>query len=402
MVHPVTQDSAPAQARTTEQAGALIVGGDYRGLGVVRSLGRRGIPVWVLVSDHTLAAHSRYCARRLRWPRANGADKLGFLIQLGKQLQGWALYPTTDEMAVMISRGHADLSRYFVVTVPPWDKLQWAHDKRITYRVAQQQGLPVPATYYPGSREGVRALKCKFPVVVKPAITRGFNRFVHDKGWIANRPQELLALYDAACALVDPETVMVQEMIAGGGETQFSCAALCRDGTPLAVTVARRSRQYPLGLGRASTFVETVENGAVERQALDLLRAVRYTGLIELEFKLDSNGNAYRLLDANPRVWGWHSLCRRAGVDFPYLLWQMLHDRQVEPVRARPGVRWVRMVTDLQAVMRSMMRGSLGVKDYLRSFRPPLEFAIFAKDDLLPALLDVPLLAALALRRKSL
>jgi len=25
-------------------AGALIIGGDYRGLGIVRSLGRRGIP----------------------------------------------------------------------------------------------------------------------------------------------------------------------------------------------------------------------------------------------------------------------------------------------------------------------------------------------------------------------
>jgi len=31
--------------------GALVTGADYRGLGIVRSLGRRGIPVWVMKQD---------------------------------------------------------------------------------------------------------------------------------------------------------------------------------------------------------------------------------------------------------------------------------------------------------------------------------------------------------------
>src|SRR5947209_625203 len=34
--------------RLAERAGAVVIGGDYRGLGIVRSLGRHGIPVWVL------------------------------------------------------------------------------------------------------------------------------------------------------------------------------------------------------------------------------------------------------------------------------------------------------------------------------------------------------------------
>ncbi|MDT4912917.1 MAG: hypothetical protein QOC66_2045, partial [Pseudonocardiales bacterium] len=28
--------------------GALVLGADYRGLGIVRSLGRRAVPVWVV------------------------------------------------------------------------------------------------------------------------------------------------------------------------------------------------------------------------------------------------------------------------------------------------------------------------------------------------------------------
>src|SRR5437867_2002655 len=45
-------------------AGALVTGADYRALGVVRSLGRRRVPVWVLRSGaDMLAATSRYACR---------------------------------------------------------------------------------------------------------------------------------------------------------------------------------------------------------------------------------------------------------------------------------------------------------------------------------------------------
>jgi len=46
--------------KTTATPGALVMGGDCRGLGLVRSLGREGVPVWVIKqADHQLAATSR-------------------------------------------------------------------------------------------------------------------------------------------------------------------------------------------------------------------------------------------------------------------------------------------------------------------------------------------------------
>ncbi len=53
----------------TPMTGALVIGGDYRGLGVVRSLGRHGIPVWVLKDEHGLAASSRYARRSFELAR---------------------------------------------------------------------------------------------------------------------------------------------------------------------------------------------------------------------------------------------------------------------------------------------------------------------------------------------
>jgi predicted ATP-grasp superfamily ATP-dependent carboligase len=199
--------------------------------------------------------------------------------------------------------------------------------------------------------------------------------------------------------LVAPEVIIIQELVPGGGETQFSYAALCIDGRPLASITARRTRQYPMDFGRASTYVETIEQPEVEEPARRLLAAMRYTGLIEVEFKRDPRDGCYKLLDVNPRVWGWHTLGRRAGVDFPYLLWQLIHGEPAPEACARVGVRWVRMATDVPAVASEMRQGRLSPRAYLGSLRGPLEFAIFSKDDPLPALFDVPLLTALLWKR---
>ena len=51
--------------------GAVVTGASYRALAVVRSLGRRGVPVRVVRSDeHALATASRYAGPRLRGPPA--------------------------------------------------------------------------------------------------------------------------------------------------------------------------------------------------------------------------------------------------------------------------------------------------------------------------------------------
>jgi len=192
---------------------------------------------------------------------------------------------------------------------------------------------------------------------------------------------------------MDPAAVMVQELVVGVG--QFSYAALCRDGRVLASLTARRTRQYPLDFGKASTFVETIEDKTVEDDARRLLAAMRLTGLVEVEFKRDPRTGANLLLDVNPRAWGWQSIGARAGVDFPYLLWMMACALPVRAADARPGVGWMRMLFDVPAAAAALRTGQLTVRDYLRSFRRPLVPAIFAADDPLPGLLDTVLLGSM-------
>lgn len=390
-------------SRTSQDAGALVIGGDYRGLGIVRSLGRHGIPVWVMTDEHLIAATSRYCRRRIARPRADETQQVAFMLDLADRnhLDGWTIFPTADDTAGLVSRHHEQLSSRFRLTTPPWKTMQWANDKRLTYSLAAKLGLSHPWTYCPRDRNDAAAVDCAFPIILKPAIRESTNSFTYDKAWRVDSREELLARYDEACGMIDPELIIMQELIPGGGDCQFSFAAVCSDGIPVASVTARRTRQYPTDFGRSSSYVESVELPEVEKASQLLLAALSLDGLVEVEFKRDPRDGSYRLLDVNPRVWGWHTLGRRAGADFPYLEWQLVHGEPVARARGRPGVKWIRGVTDLPVAVQEIRQGRLSLWDYLRSLRGPVEYAVLAADDPVPGLLEVPLVSYIAWKRRN-
>ena len=372
--------------------GALVIGGDYRGLGVVRSLGRRGIPVWVLTDEHRVAATSRYALHSLTWPGESESERLSFLLKLATRhhLAGWTIFPTGDETVALLARHAETLSENFISLVPPWDVTRWAYDKQLTHQLAAEVGVDFPRTYYPHSREDVATLDCAFPVILKPAVKHRMNDFTRAKAWQVNNLDQLVDRYNLACQLVDPESVMVQEIIPGGGDSQVSYVALANGGMPLAEMTAKRVRQYPMDFGRFSTLVETAELPEVKELARRLIAACQYTGLIEVEFKYDGRDGRYKLLDLNPRVWGWHTLAQRAGIDFPYFAWKLAHGETIPNVNARSHTRWIRFLPDAVVAAHEILGGRLSLNAYRQSLSGPLEFAIFAVDDPRPALFDLP------------
>lgn len=377
-----------------ETTGALVLGGNLNGLTIARSLGRQGVPVWVVTSPNIkLACFSRYTNRTLPWPIGQCEAQVDYLLDLAvrHKLDGWVLFPTSDESAALLSKFHVALSSRYRVSTPTWDILQWAYDKRLTYRLAAQENVDYPVTVNPADEGDLDA--CAFPAILKPAAHVAVNRFTADKAWpVANR-DELVARYREALELIRPELILVQERIPGGGESQFSYSALCRDGLPVASLTARRTRQYPLDFGYSSSFVETLEVPEIVAPSRRLLAAIRYTGLVEIEYKFDARNGRYKLLDINPRLWTWSPLGGRAGTDFPYLLWRMMMNQEVAEQTGSTGVRWMRVSTDVPAAVHEMFRGRLNLGAYLRSFRSPVQFALMATDDPLPGLLDIPLYA---------
>jgi D-aspartate ligase len=394
-------NASTAFGRGGRSSGALVVGGAHGALALVRSLGRRGIPVWYVTDDHPIAKHSRYTERSFTWGGPDDDGAIEFLKNLARehQLEGWVLIAAGDAELRVLSQHHAELSTIFRVTVPPWETVRWTHDKRLTYERAAALGIDYPRGYDPHDLQELAALDCRFPVVLKPTVREQRNAFTRAKAWRVDDRAALLARYQEAAAMVGERAIVLQELIPGGGSSQFSYAAVWHRGEPVASLVARRSRQYPIDFGYTSTFVETIEQPDVEAAACRFLRSIQYSGLVEVEFKRDHRDGSFKLLDVNARAWTWNALGSIAGVDFAHVLWRLAVGDTVAPVRCHASVAWMHGSRDILAAALEMMVGNLSPADYLRSWHKPLVFAAFAKDDLMPGLVDLPLAAARVLGR---
>jgi D-aspartate ligase len=386
----------------TRRIGAVVVGGDYQGLGIIRSLGRRGVPVCIIDDESSIARFSRYATHTVRV--ADLRDErlaVNTVLDVGRQLslEGWVLYPTRDETVAAFSRYRSELMEYFRVPTPNWSTAQWAWDKRNTYRLAQELGIPTPRTWYPNDLSELEQIEVNSPLVIKPAIKEHFIYATKAKAWLANNRTELLERFQQAVAITGPGEIMIQELIPGDGRQQFSYCAFFKDGHTVGSMVAQRWRQHPPEFGRASTFVETVDLPLLETLSERFLRAIDYYGLVELEYKLDPREGQYKLLDVNARTWGYHTLGRRAGVDFPYLLFADQLGEQVEPCRTRDGVRWIRLITDLPTGVREILGGHLDWRVYLRSLKGWHVESVFSRDDPLPGFVELTLLPYLAVKR---
>ena len=307
-----------------EPPGAIVLGGDYQGLGIVRSLGRHGVPVCVLDDEYSIARHSRYATFGFRVPDLRDEDTaVQTLLDFGQRLdmKGWVLFPTRDEQVAALSRHRTALSEFFRVPAPCWETVRWMWDKRNTYKLAKQLNIPFPETWFPQSVDDLDQIETPFPVALKPAIKEHFFYATKAKAWRADTRDELRELYTRASRVAGPGEVIVQDLIPGDGRHQFGYCAFFKDGRAVGSMVSRRSRQHPHEFGRASTFVETIDMPALEALSERFLREINYYGLVEVEYKLDPRDCQFKLLDVNARTWGYHTLGLCAGVDFPYLLY---------------------------------------------------------------------------------
>jgi D-aspartate ligase len=394
--------SAPADAPLHRGPGALVVGGAHGSLAVARSLGRKGIPVWFVTHDHPIASYSSYVVRRGAWPGPDAKGAAQWLVDFAAHhhLDRWVLFPGGDAEARLVGQRHDLLGQAFVLTTPPWPVTRFALDKRLTHQHADAVGVDSPRSSFPIDRNDVQNLACPFPAILKPTVLAGRNRFTAAKAWRVNDRAALLARYDEAVALVGRDAIMVQEFIPGGGEAQFSYAAVWDHGKPVASLVARRTRQYPVDFGFTSTFVETIEHPEVEAQAFRFLADLRFSGLVEVEFKFDARDGRIKLLDVNPRAWTWIGLGAAAGVDFPAIAYALATGETVPRLRGHAGFGWAHVSRDVVSAARSVLAGSLSPLDYLHALRRPTTFAAFAADDPWPAVADLPILASRVLSRR--
>jgi D-aspartate ligase len=371
---------------STSKSAVVVDVSWVNGLATLRSLGRRGLRVFAI--DHrpsALGLRSRY-AQPVLAPEPV-ADEEGFiqaLRDLGKELRGpTPLFPTHDEHLNAIARHAGDLEDHYLFPFPDWKLLEDLQSKRRQLEKAEQEGIAVPRTVHPASGAEARAAakELGFPVLVKPSDNVVFKQLYKRQAFLCETPAEL----DEAYGLAEPFHPMVQELIPGEIDALWTLGSyIGADGAPLGLFSGRKLKQTRGWTGHCRVG-EAAWNEEVVATGLRLLRAFDFHGISQVEFKRDARDGQLKLMEINPRLWQWHGLAAACGVDLPWIAYRDLTGDRLPPARmVGQGKHW--------AI--SFVAGSPpGVQ------LPPYVDAVFARDDMRPAVVQLVRVAKNAVRR---
>jgi predicted ATP-grasp superfamily ATP-dependent carboligase len=322
-------------------------------------------------------------------------------MEIGRQseIAGSVLMPNSDEAVYVLSKHRDALSEFYKVTTPPWGVIKKVYDKKQTYEIAASIGIPIPRMFPADSLEELLSSDLQYPAVVKPSIRDHLYSRLKIKGFRADNVQQLVRAYRTVCKYIDPAEVIVQDFVPGGPKNLYSYCPFFRDGEAIAYITARRARQHPMDFGHASTFAETVASNGMARLGERFLRAIGYYGLGEVEFMYDERDGTFKLIEVNPRIWGWHTLAAFAGVDLLPMIYADMTGETFAVSAERRHARWVRVITDLPTAVREILLGRMSPMDYLRTFTGGTRDAVFSLSDPLPFVVELALIPYLWLKR---
>jgi D-aspartate ligase len=374
---------------------ALVLGLDSpQGLQTARLLKQRGVPVIGIGRNKNHFLSKTNTCERIFFTDTKSSELIDLLVKLGPGLPSRAvLYPCTDQIVMNLSSGRETLQPWYHIMLPPHEIVELLMDKNSFYAFAQQQGLPIPKTFFVRDRAEmeVAAAALTYPGVMKPDLkSTQWDQQVQAKVLQANNSEQLLGYYDRFGNLAGSFTV--QEWIPGGIHELYACNLYFdRTGQVKAYFVSRKIRQWPPETGIGSLREEYPDEN-VSREAISLFERVGFTGLGYLEMKRDARTGSYFIVEPNiGRPTGGSAIAEMGGVELVYSMYCDAVDLPLPENRVQTGrgVKWIYLSYDLRSAYTSWRAGKLGLREWLASLRGRKAYTVFSWSDLKPFLYEM-------------
>lgn len=372
------------------KVGVIILGDHVQGLGIIRCFGKKKIPVY-LVNDKKvcIGRFSRFLAGFFESPNFNAEHELiSFLMSIGKSnnFSNYLLMPTND-LAVSVLSKHKDrLSDMYQVVTPDAHVTDLVYNKRLTFELAKSHNVPIPNTVFPEDINELDAILCdiEYPVLIKGAIGHIFYKITGTKAYVANCKEDIFDFYYRFNESITPSDTLIQELIDGPTENVYSFCSFFKDGSVVAWWSGKKVRAHPMLYGTA-TLAESVREQNLLNYGSNLLKAMSYYGISEIEFKLDPKDGTFKLLEMNARTWLWISLAIKCGVNLPYIMYSdIVNNETIITDNFKEHIKWLHIYTDCATVIGELIHGRMSIGEYLSSIKGEKEFAVLSLDDPLP------------------
>ena len=353
-------------------------------VGIARSLGRLGVPVYAIVEDrYAPLAMCRHLTGAFVDRTDDANALLNFAAGIGERInRPTVLLPTDDHSAIFIAEHARILSRWFLFPRSPPGLPRLLANKASLPSLCRKAGISCAEHAIPASIDQVYAFigSATFPVVVKAAeysqqLNNGKSSF------IVHSAEELMALCEPADGS-HCHNVILQEYIPG---EDWIFHGYCNPETDCFLGfTGKKLRSYPPFAG-PTTLGVSILNEPLRQQTEPFLRAIGYCGIMDIDYRRDERDGRYKVLDFNPRVGANFRLFEGCnGIDVVRALHLDLTGRRFDSSPMIEGRTFIAELHDLFAALAYLRRGGLTLRSWWRSLAGRRELAWWSWDDPLP------------------
>ena len=328
---------------------ALVIGSDTRAfLGVVRSLGRKGVAVDVVPFDFSsVALASRYIrsVHRLPLVQLDPEAWVQAVLELCAELRPDFVVPCDDRSIIPLHEFRQRVAQ-LPLGMPGEPAFSAFFDKAATRALAASCGVPVAQgrVLVPGDTAENLIAEFGLPLFIKPRNSYLLRALESRRGVSACRRREELVA--ALASIADPGEYLVEAALPGVG---VGVSVLAHHGVVSQAFQHRRVRE-PVGGGGSSYRKSEAVSPDLEAMTVAMCKASQLEGVAMFEYRVDDASGKKALLEVNARFWGSLPLAMAAGVDFPYLWFSQALGEPPAP-RADYRVPWYarNLLADLYA-----------------------------------------------------
>ncbi|MCS3904330.1 putative ATP-grasp superfamily ATP-dependent carboligase [Methylohalomonas lacus] len=366
-----------------------VLGSSINALSFVRSLGRKNLFCIVIDDVAMIGASSKYASfAKAAITDLSSETGLAVLDNAAKKSRCKpVIFATSDSHNEFLANYGYRLKYSCRFCIPDPDTIHALIDKKEQYTRAQKIGISVPYCIYPSNIEYIKnnVGLFTFPCIIKPCKAHLGRKFLNGKKVkVVDTIEELIeswfSLGDAA------KEFMVQEIIPGGDTGLYGYLAFwSSDSEEIAWITKQKLRQNPPLYGDGALQI-TIDCPEIRELSIRLLREFNYKGFVGVEFKLDPRDREFKLMEVNPRTVSGNQLAISAGVDFPYIGYKYLTDKQYSYQGTfENGIKFINEDWDLRSCLMLRKTNEADLIDYIKDLYFSKSKAIWASDDVSPS-----------------
>ncbi|UVI29683.1 carboxylate--amine ligase [Paenibacillus spongiae] len=366
---------------------AVVLCLSANGIGVVRSLRRKGISVYAYdIKERYQLGRTRHAVCGIcPHPTYNQEELLTFLIRLGESLGKKAvLYAASDDFVYFISKFRESLSGLYSFLLPDHTLIEAVLDKRLTYELARKHNIPCPKTYIINHEDQLESLsnELTFPCILKPVFSDDYRKRLNKKAIIIEKAETLQQEYRIYRQYGE---LLIQELIPGNEDQLYGVGAFFDEKMNLiGLFTSKKLQQFPPYFGSASLMLSTREETSTEL-GIAFLEELQFKGFGKLEFKKDPRDGVMKFLEINARTWLSHSLSTACGVNICYLYYLSMTGQDPQPItNQKEGIKWVYLVRDFLSFRQKEKNGEMTFWEWIKNLSGKREYALFTWDDPMP------------------